>query len=98
MVTLVGATLALCAALYVTGAVCSREYRIRLRWPAFAGLGLLLGTALALVLASGPLGSLPVLRLGYAYPGLAFLLLVLLAWPVGYLLRPWKHSFYEALD
>ncbi len=98
MVTLIGITFGLLGALYVMYSVCQREFRIRLRWPAFLAFGLLIGGALDLVLESELFRSIPVISLAYAYPGLAFVLVVLLALPLGLVLRNWRQRFYELID
>jgi hypothetical protein len=97
MVTLIGIAFGLSVALYVMYSVCLREFRIRLRWPALVGFGLLIGGAMILVLESKLFLALPVISLAYVYPGLAFVLVIGLAWPLGLLLRQYKQRFYEPL-
>ena len=98
MVTLIGIALGLSAALYVMYSVCLREFRIRLRWPAFVGFGVLIGGAMVLVLEPEQIQPLPIISLAYVYPGLAFVLAIGLAWPLGLLLRQCRQHFYESIE
>jgi hypothetical protein len=98
MVTLIGIAFGLSGALYVMYSVCLREFRIRLRWPALVGFGLLIGGAMILVLESELIRPLPVISLAYVYPGLAFVSVIALAWPLGLLLRQFRQRFYEPLE
>jgi hypothetical protein len=98
MVNLVGIALGLLASLYILYNVFKKHFAIRLHWPALLAFGLIIGSALLLVLTPGLLSKLPGAYLATDYPGVVFLLLLSFAIVLGFVLRPWRHRFYQILN